>query len=158
MPRGAGLVYRHFGADDRQEIAYSLRRACWRRGAKLLIGADPALARAVGADGVHWPERLVAGRMGRQRQFRIETAAAHGVGGLLKAEAAGMDAVVLSPVFASDSPSAGAAFGLWRGSALARRAKLPVLALGGVDSDKSRALRVSGFAGFALVTGFAAAA
>jgi len=148
LPRGAGLVYRHFGAADRFEAAANLARLCRARGLKLLIGGDPELARAVKADGVHWPEaRLPAYRLG----FALETAAAHGPRALRRARAVGMDAAVLSPVFASASPSAGAALGARRAGLWARQAGLPVYALGGVHARTAAALRGRGFAGAAAI-------
>ena len=58
LPRGTGIVYRHFGASDAEARARRLTTIARDRGLVLLIGADAALARRVGADGVHLPERL----------------------------------------------------------------------------------------------------
>ena len=150
LPRGAALVYRHFGAADRRELANALRTVCRRRGVLLLIGADPMLAREVGADGVHWPERLTTRR---RPEFRLQTAAAHGAPGLRRARRAGMDAAILSPVFPSDSPSAGVPLGSRRAGMLVRSADLPVIALGGVSAERVRQLKLLGFSGIALVSG-----
>lgn len=157
LPRGAAVVYRHFGAPDREDKARALADLCRRRGLKLLIGADPALARAVGADGVHWPERMVE-RLVRRRAhaFRLETGAAHGREGLARAAQAGLDACVLSPVFASRSAVAGPLAPQWgplRAGALARAAGLPVIALGGVKAQNAARLIGRGFAGLAAIDG-----
>ena len=69
LPRGSALVYRSFGAPDAAAVAWRLARTAHARGAKLLAGADPALARAAGADGVHLPERD-AGRAGVLKRRR----------------------------------------------------------------------------------------
>jgi thiamine-phosphate pyrophosphorylase len=69
LPRGAAVIYRHFGAEDRARVARRLAAATRSRGLILLIAADPDLARKVGADGVHWPESLLPaarGDMGRE--------------------------------------------------------------------------------------------
>jgi thiamine-phosphate pyrophosphorylase len=150
LPRGAAVVYRHFGAPDREDKAWALADLCRRRGLKLLIGADPALARAVGADGVHWPERLVRKRW---KSFRLETGAAHGRAGLARAAQAGLDACVLGPVFASRSGSAGAPLGPLRAGGLVLGAGLPVIALGGVKAQNSTRLIGRGFAGLAAIDG-----
>ena len=153
LPPGAAVVYRHFGARDRDDKARALAELCRRRGLKLLIGSDPDLARAVGADGVHWPERLVKRRA---RIFRLETGAAHGREGLAKAAKAGLDACVLGPVFVSRSASAGPLAPPWgplRAGALARAAGLPVIALGGVKAQNAARLIGRGFAGLAAIDG-----
>src|SRR5690349_16348011 len=55
LPRGWGVIYRHFGAADR--LAVATRLACLCKGRLVfLVAADPELARTVRADGVHWPE------------------------------------------------------------------------------------------------------
>lgn len=69
----------------------------------------------------------------------------------MRAAALGMDACVLGPVFATRSASGNAPLGLFRASQLARAARMPVIALGGVDADKARRLAGRGFAGIAAV-------
>ncbi|MFM8374937.1 MAG: thiamine phosphate synthase, partial [Phenylobacterium sp.] len=108
LPRGTGLVYRAFGAPDRLEIARALAAIARRRGLVLFIGADVGLAVRIGAAGLHLPERL-AGRAPRlRRQGWLITAAAHS---LRAARRPGVDAFILSAVFPSASPSAGAPIG-----------------------------------------------
>lgn len=156
LPRGAGLVYRHFGAPERGKLARALARTCRSRGLIFLVAADPELAARVGADGVHWPEQ----RLPAQRTTghgHIVTAAAHSAEALARARAYGADAAVLSPVFPSESPSAGAPLGLFRASQLARAAGLPVLALGGVGAANARLLAGRGFAGIAAVSALSGA-
>ena len=152
LPRGTAVVYRHFGAPGRKEVAMKLARTCRKRGLVLLIAADPALARAVKADGVHWPERLLKRRWSRSW---IETAAAHGRCGLRRAATAGIDACVLGPVFPSRSPSATSALGPFRAGVLARAATVPLVALGGVNARSAKRLIGRGFAGLAAIEALA---
>lgn len=147
LPRGSAVVYRHFGADGRLATARKLARMCRTRGLVLLIAADPALARRVGADGVHWPEqRLRAGA-----RFGLTIASAHSAEAVARATALGVDACVLGPVFPSRSPSAKRALGAFRASQLARAASVPVIALGGVNARTAARLIGRGFAGLAAV-------
>ncbi len=150
LPKGAAVVYRHFGAKDREKTAFQLAALCRGRGLILLIGADPALARRVGA-GVHWPERLMPGA---KCTHRLETAAAHSPAALARAARAGMDAAVLSPVFPSQSKSAGRTLGPLRAGILSRRAILPVIALGGINARNITRLCGRGFAGVAAIDAF----
>lgn len=151
LPRGAGVIYRHFGAHDRLSQARALAKICRRRGLIFLVSADPALARAVQAEGLHWPERVMPAR---RAGFRIETGAAHSPRALRKAEAAKMDAALLSPVFATRSAGAGEPLGARKSGQWARKCGIPVFALGGVSRESVREVTKRGFAGFAAIDGF----
>src|SRR5579859_3871743 len=159
LPRGSGIVFRAFGAADALEKARRLARLARRRGVAFFVGADVVLAIAARADGVHLPERL-AGRPGDNQRLRrrfIVTAAAHGLPAARLARRAGVDAIVLSPVFPSASPSAGRPLGVRRLAALVRAAGAPCYALGGVNGRTARALWGSGAVGVAAVGALAAA-
>ena len=155
LPRGGAIVFRAFGAPDAEGVARRLRAIARRRGLKLLIGADARLAARVGADGVHLPERLAhrALRIKASRPGWIVTAAAHGLAAARRAARFGADAVVVSPVFPSRSPSAGRPLGVRRLAGIARRAGLPVYALGGVTHETARGLLGAGVVGIAAVEG-----
>jgi thiamine-phosphate pyrophosphorylase len=151
LPRGSGVIFRAFGAPTAVDQGLRLARACRRRGLVLLAGADPGLARRIGASGVHLPERsaFMAGMLKRRRPHWLVTAAAHGARAIRRARLAGADAVLLSPVFESSSPSAGRPLTAVRFAALARNAGLPVYALGGVNARTARRLLGSGASGIA---------
>jgi thiamine-phosphate pyrophosphorylase len=153
LPRGAGVVYRAFGAPDAVEQGRRLVRIARRRGLMLLAGADAQLAARIGADGVHLPERAARRAIGlkRARPGWIVTSAAHSAPAIVRGRRARADAVFVSPVFASASPSAGRPLGPLRFAQLARGARLPVFALGGIDGATARRIVRSGAAGFAAV-------
>ena len=153
LPSGAGLVYRAFGAPDALEVGRALAAVARRRGLMLLVGADAALASACGAHGVHLPERALATapRLRARWPGGVFTGAAHGARALRLAAALGLDAALLSAVFPSPSPSAGAPLGPVRLGALVRAAGLPVYALGGVDGGTVGRLRTTGISGVAAV-------
>lgn len=149
------MIFRGFGAADAPEVGRALRTACDRAGLLLLAGRDPELALACGADGVHLPERALAEAPGLRRlrpDWRL-IGAAHGAAALARAAGHGLDAALLSPVFESASPSAGAALGAEAFAALVAGAALPVYALGGVTAETAPALLGSGAAGVAAVEG-----
>ncbi len=64
-----------------------------------------------------------------------------------------MDGLILSPVFPSESPSAGQPLGIMRFSAYASACRVPVYGLGGIDHTNVE--RVASFGGFASVSGLA---
>lgn len=153
LPAGTGVVYRHFGASDRRDMAHALARVCRRKGLAFLIAADPKLALSVGAHGVHWPEAQLA-RAGRYRgAFAYQTASAHSRTAIWQADNAGIDAALVSAVFPSRSPSAGPAMGAIRFRNLARHSPLPLYALGGVNSLTGP--RIAAYAGLAGIEGIA---
>jgi thiamine-phosphate pyrophosphorylase len=156
LPRGAGIVFRAFGAPDAVARGRRLAAIARRRGLVLLAGADPALAAGIGADGVHLPERdgTRARALRTARPGWLVTAAAHSRAAILRARRAGAHAVFVSPVFPSASPTAGRALGPVRFAALVRGAPPPVYALGGIDARAARRIAASGAAGFAAVDAF----
>jgi thiamine-phosphate pyrophosphorylase len=153
LPKGAGLVYRHFGAKDRQQTARQLREICDLRQAKLLIGADPELAHLVRADGVHVPERDARNLAAILRTFGFSliSAAAHSSKAAKQAISDGADLVVLSCVFASQSPSAKAPMGSQKFAAACQDIAGPVFGLGGIGLDNVHQLHGAG-AGVAVVS------
>jgi thiamine-phosphate pyrophosphorylase len=157
LPRGAGLIYRAFGAHEAPVVARALRRVADARGLVLLIGADEGLAAEVGADGVHLPQRLIAEgpALRSRRPDWVFTCAAHDARALHRAALAGLDAALTSPVFASQSPSAQGQLGPIRFTNLVRQARLPVYALGGVNRCTAPRLMSTGAAGLAAVEGLA---
>lgn len=153
-----GLILRHFGRDDLKCLAAPLAQMARRQGFAFLIAADPVLALQVKADGVHWPERHLRDirRWRRRAPHFLITASAHSAAALRRA--AGLaDGVFLSPVFASNSASAGAPLGLMRASSMARQVPGPVLALGGVGIEDLPALQARGFYGAGAVEAFSTA-
>ncbi|MEM6535832.1 MAG: thiamine phosphate synthase [Pseudomonadota bacterium] len=153
LPQGTGVIYRHFGASERLDIAAILAGVSRARGLTLLIAADPLLALEVGADGVHWPERKLPRARNWRGRFGFQTASAHSRRAIWRAGQAGMDAVLVSTVFASNSPSAGRPIGPARLARLALTSAIPVYGLGGVNADNAR--QISEFAGLAAVEALA---
>lgn len=151
------MIYRAFGDPAAGRVAGALRRIARARGLVLLVGADEGLAAKVGADGVHLPERMMAQApmIRSRRPLWLITTAAHGPTALARAGRLDLDAAFLSTVFPSDSPSARPPLGAVRLAALARKARLPVVALGGVSAGTVRRLADTGVVGFAAVGAFA---
>ena len=148
LPRGSMVIVRSRDAVRRAALAARMMKLARSRGLVVLIAGDPALALAVGADGVHLPEARVGEAAGLRARHRfIVTAAAHSLASLRKA--CWLDAVFLSPVFPTASHPGRASLGPLRAAAIARAARLPVYALGGVDHANAGRLR--GFAGLAAI-------
>ncbi|QYC09863.1 thiamine phosphate synthase [Brevundimonas nasdae] len=151
LPAGSAVVYRAFGAADAVGTGRRLREATLGADVRLLVGRDLDLAQAVGADGLHLPEREAA----RAVEIRaahpdwLLTAAWHGAPQPLME---GLDALILSPVFpAGGASSAKPALGVAGFQDRVRSIAAPVYALGGVSALNAGELRGSGACGLAGV-------
>jgi thiamine-phosphate pyrophosphorylase len=145
LPRGlAGVVLRHDGEPERAALGRDLARICRTRRLVLVVAGDARLAAALGA-GVHlrsghWPCQV---RPRMRRGNRLTTSSAHGPADLRRATRAGAALVFLSPVFATASHPGARALGPARWSRVARSARLPVAALGGINRTSIRRLPVT---------------
>ena len=133
LPKGSGLVFRHYSLApaERRKLFDRVRRVARRR--RLLVLAGSGLR----GDGVHG---------GRGRGFR--SASAHNLRELKTAERSGAMLVFLSPAFPTRSHPGDRALGPVRFGLIAAQARVPVIALGGVDARKARRLpNIYGWAG-----------
>jgi len=152
LPRGSAVVVRHYGLGEaaRRALFEAVRRAGRRRGLMLLLAGDADQARAWGADGHH-------GR-GRARRGRpwLHSAPVHDHRELVVAIRAGADVVLISPLFATRSHPGAPPLGPARFAALARRAGVPAIALGGVRRRHAALVRRLSARGLAAIDGLVA--
>lgn len=153
LPPGSLIILRDGDLPMAERVLLGRRLAgvAARRGLRLLVAGDAALAARIGAAGLHWPERQLPPRV---RGFA--TASAHSLAALRRAERAGAGAVLLSPVLPTASHPGAPALGIGRFAALVRASRLPVYALGGLDGRSAGRLAGSGAAGLAAIAAFRA--
>jgi len=112
--------------------------------AKLIIHSQADIAKAVGADGVHLSSvdmhEISAIRQWLNDSDMSITTACHNATELKMAERYGADAVYLSPVFTTQTHPDTQPLGLDRFQKLARSTTLPVIALGGIQSENRQQL------------------
>ena len=143
LPRGSGLIFRHYHLDTKARRARfaELARLARRRRHWVVLAGTPRTARAWGADGVYAPpERLRRRSAQHPRGLRLTTA--HGLREIAAAARVRPDAILLSPVFATRSHPGARALGPLRFRLLAARAPTPVVALGGMTPRRARRLGV----------------
>lgn len=121
-------------------------------GARVLVNADAAMARRLGADGVHLSARQLRATTVRP-DFELVGASVHSVDELRHAESLGLDFAVLGSVHATPTHPDTVPLG-WDGfAAIARDAKLPVYAIGGMTRDELDRASAHGAHGIAMIRG-----
>ncbi len=138
LPAPAGFVYRHYHLPPARRFArfQQLARMARRHGHLVILSDSTLTAREWGADGVYGAPLSIY----PTRADMIVIAAAHDMREIAQANRLDADAVMLSPVFATRSHPGGAALGPSRFRALAAHARMPVIALGGMDAMLARKL------------------
>ncbi|MBW8745320.1 MAG: thiamine phosphate synthase [Sphingomonas sp.] len=141
LPRGSGVIFRHYATRDRRALFERVRAVARKRRLVLVLAGPPRQAVEWRADGAH-------GRSRHRRAARplLRTAPAHDARALAAARA---HAVLLSPLFSTRSHPDARSLGPLRFAILARRAALPVIALGGMDAPRFRRLAPLGAYGWA---------
>ena len=155
LPRGSAVILRHRNRQERARQAVALACVARAHGLALLIAGDEALARAVGAGGVHFSEREVA-RAAHCRALNpgwLITVAAHSDRALSRAARAGADAALLAPAFPTKSHPDKKALGALRVRIMAATIPLAVYALGGISARNVERLYGARLAGLAAIEG-----
>jgi thiamine-phosphate pyrophosphorylase len=157
LPKGSGLVFRHYGARNREALARALAAKTRARGIRLLVAGDARLASGVRAEGLHLPEAKADSPLAlgpkSSRKKMIVTMAAHSLRAVFRAARLGADAAILGPVFETASHPGTSLLGVLRFARICRRSPIPVYAVGGIGPGTARRLKESGAAGIAGIGG-----
>jgi 8-oxo-dGTP diphosphatase len=127
------LRAKSLGAEDYRRLAVNVITLCRAHRAQILLNADPELALALGADGVHLnSERLLRQSVRPLPAHRLVAASCHDVRQIEHARRIGADFIAVSPVRATLSHPEAQALG-WQGlRVLADASFVPLYALGGL--------------------------
>lgn len=129
LPRGSGVVFRHFATEPiaRAAIFKQLSRIARRR-------------------------RLIVVRAGAERQtLRLDPA--HSVREAIAARRRNADLILVSPVYPTRTHPGARALGPLRAAKIARAAGIPAIALGGMTRARFNRMKSLGFAGWAAIDG-----
>jgi thiamine-phosphate pyrophosphorylase len=161
-PRAAAVHLREkdLGGRELLALAQVVGAACRAAGQRFLVNDRLDVALACGADGVHLPSAGVPPREARRLlgPGRLIGVSCHGEEDVRRAREGGADFATFGPLHATPSKLAyGPPLGL---SALARAGQLglPLIALGGVDTENAAEARASGAHGVAVIRAWLAAA
>jgi thiamine-phosphate pyrophosphorylase len=129
LPRGSGVVFRHYATPAKE------RRALFRRVVRLARARGLVVVRAgeragVGEDGVH----------GRAHGQGLRTAPAHDRREAMTAVRRGAAVLFVSPVFATRSHPGAEALGPRKARRIAQGLPVVAIALGGMDARRFRKL------------------
>lgn len=147
LPRGSGLVFRHYHLPPQERRARfdRLAKLIRRHGGVIALAGDARMARRWRADGCYGAPG------GGAANGLIRLLTVHDMRELARAYAsnANLAAALISPVFATRTHPGGTTLGVARFASLARLSRLPVVALGGMT--RQRSLQIA-----AITTGWAA--
>jgi thiamine-phosphate pyrophosphorylase len=144
LPRGSGFIYRHYHLPDAERVArwFDLLLIARARGHVAVLADSSLTAREWGADGIYGAPRALYPTSGDL----LTLATAHHLAELGLANRLRADAVLLSPVFPTRSHPDARALGPLRFRLLASHARMPVIALGGMNGTTARRLQWSRWA------------
>ena len=138
------------GAEARERFAREATRLAQAHGARVLVNGDLALARLVGADGVHLPCAQLM-QLAERPDLPLVAASCHNPPELARAAALELDFAVLGPVKESLSHPGVAGLGWQRCAQLLENISLPVFALGGLQRNDLEAAQRTGAHGIAAI-------
>jgi len=143
LPPGSVVVVRARDSTARRKLAERLDGLV-----RLVIADDPKLAANIGAAGLHLPEARMREAAHWRARFPdwIITSSAHSLKALMNAHP--LDAVFLSPVFATASHKSARPLTPVRAAFIAALSPVPVYALGGITA-RNAALLAPAFSGIA---------
>jgi len=137
LPRGSGFIFRHYHLPPAERVArwYELRQIASARDHVLVLADSALTALEWGADGIYGAPRALY-----PRRDLLALATAHDLREIGLANQLGADAMLLSPAFPTRSHPDAPALGPTRFRLLARHARVPVIALGGMTGKTVRRL------------------
>jgi thiamine-phosphate pyrophosphorylase len=146
--------------DEQVPQARSLLPIARRHGAALMVHGDAALAKLAGADGVHLPagSDCAAARalLGPEKLIGVSI---HTVGEAEALDPAAADYALAGPAFETVSkPGYGPEIGRKGLAEMARAARVPLLAIGGINTVRIAEVLAAGCAGVAVMGGVMRAA
>jgi 8-oxo-dGTP diphosphatase len=152
LQSGLGLIQireKTLPADALNDLAKDVVRRVHAAGARVLVNSDSALARRVGADGIHVTAPQLA-QLRERPEFPLVGASCHERSEIECAAALGLDFVLLGTVNRTPSHPGQAPLGWDAFREMVRDAPLPVYAIGGMSAGDLSAAQECGAHGVAL--------
>jgi thiamine-phosphate pyrophosphorylase len=153
--RWVSLREKDLSQDDQMALAGTLLRLTRRHGARLSLHGDAQLAKACGADGVHLP---AGGDPAAARKLlgpgKLIGVSIHTVTEAEAIDPAVIDYAIAGPAFETPSkPGYGPEIGRKGLSEIAAAARVPILAIGGLNATRAAEVIAAGPVGIAVMGG-----
>ncbi|MEQ9640671.1 MAG: thiamine phosphate synthase [Alphaproteobacteria bacterium] len=129
-----GLILRYRDPAAHAGDVARIRRHARIVSVPVLLSGPLRLARRYGLAGAHYAQARAVATPGRPRRGLWLTCAAHDGRALAHAARIGADAAVVAPIFATASHPGARTMGALRLARLVQATKVPIIALGGIDS------------------------
>jgi thiamine-phosphate pyrophosphorylase len=151
--RWVSMREKDLSADDQVALARTLLPTVRRHGARLSVHGDASLAKACGADGVHLPSGSDPARgramLGAGMLLGVSI---HTVTEAEAIDPGAVDYAIAGPAFETASkPGYGPEIGRKGLAEIARAARVPVLAIGGINAARVAEVLAAGPAGIAVM-------
>jgi len=158
IPSQTLVIIRDYDLSPLERLKYSQKiiGVCRKRGIKVLVGKDPLLARSLQADGLHIPEKLLK-PLSNWRQKEpgwLFTTSCHSRRGLERIQNTQIDAVLLSPIFPTQSHPNSKTLGSEILKEMSLISTLPIYALGGINESNIKDIRQANIVGVAGIEMF----
>ena len=146
LPAGAGIVFRHYSLPEaeRLRLFQRVQGIARSKGCVLMLAGPPLLPTLWGADGSH-------GWEGPAEPNLLKSVSVRDLEEMEAANRLKADLVFVSPVFMTRSHPGKKPLGPEGLSALAARATMPVIALGGMNDERARTLTGTNIYGWAAI-------
>ena len=143
LPKGAGVVFRHYATreDRRVALAHRVADVCRERRLTLAIARDAALANSLNAALVHNPDG--------DPRILPQSRAAHSAEEVSSAVAAGASLIFLGPLFPTRSHPGRKPLSRSAAQQIVAACPVPVIALGGMNRARFDEFKSDGFYGWA---------
>jgi thiamine-phosphate pyrophosphorylase len=151
--RWVSLREKDLPADEQIALARSLVPIALRHGARLTLHGDAEVAQAAGLGGVHLPAQgdaaTARATLGPRALIGMSI---HSAAEAMALDPAVVDYAVAGPAYLTASKSGyGPALGPDGVAAICRGAKVPIIAIGGIEADNARTVLTAGAAGIAAM-------
>jgi thiamine-phosphate pyrophosphorylase len=151
LPRGSGIVFRHYHLQDaeRKRRFETVKRLARRHGHMLFLAGTPVLARLWRAEGIY-------GQVGRRSETRglLHGAPVHNAREIRQAKRTGADIFFLSPIFSTRSHPGQPPMNSLQMQRLATLCDGAVICLGGMNRHRYRSRKNRLTHGWAAIDAF----
>ena len=153
--RWVSLREKDLSEDDQMALAGTLLRLTRRHGARLSLHGEAELAKACGVDGVHLPAGSDPGAARKLLgQGRLIGVSIHTVTEAEALDPAAIDYAIAGPAFETPSkPGYGPEIGRKGLAEIAAAARVPILAIGGLNATRAAEVLAAGPVGIAVMGG-----